>query len=245
MAVQIGSMSPRETHDSREIERLRNGRLTTVRYNGSYAALKGMQPRPGQSLDGGTVRTSVLRRLQGGAGLLEYTVAAQGSTTSGGAPDPFDQIEIEMAQTERPIMSLPAYSGYGEQIEMWRGSPAEIRGQLKYVEETNAGPVVKSLTGDAPKVARLIMRGIESVLVFHPVATLTTESDERPAEYGRDIGRRGAPPVSGYPGGYEWLKTGDRLSRGTDGSWKRVQQWTGAAADLGGWEHELYKGVGE
>ena len=93
----------------------------------------------------------------------------------------------------------------------------------------------------ALKAAKLILKGIESYLCFHPVVTLTTESEERPSSYGAGIGRRGAPPVSGYPGGYEWLKTADRLSRATDGTWTRVQQWTGASKELGGWDHDLYK----
>ena len=243
MARTIGSTSPAETHDSREIERLQKGRVTTVRWNGDYASLKSMQPKPGQSLDGGTVRSSVLRRLHGGLGLLEYTVGANGGVDQ--IPGATDQLEIEMAQTERPITALSEFSGYADVLELWRNAPDELRVDFKFESVSNGGEVeIKSLRDDYPtafKAAQLILKGIESVLCFHPVVTLTTEHDTRPSDYGRSIGKRQAPPVSGYPGGYEWLKTADRLSRNTDDTWTRVQQWTGAAEDLGGWEHDLYK----
>ena len=243
MARNIGSTTPAETHDSREIERLRKGRITTIRYNGSYSALAAMQPKPGTKRDGGTVRTSALRRLQGGMGLLEYTVAAKGG--DGQEPASVDQLEIEMAQTERPITALSEYSGYADVLELWRNAPDELRTEFKFESVSNGGEVeIKSLEDDYPnayKATRLILRGIESVLVFHPVVTLTTEHDARPSDYGRSIGKRQNPAVGGYPGGYEWLKTADRLQRNQDDTWTRVQQWTGAAEEYGGWEHDLSK----
>lgn len=236
MALKIGSTSPRETHDSREIERLRKGRLITIRKNGDYAALAAAMPAPGEKLDGGRVRTSTLRRLAGGIGLLEYTVRVGGlSVVGAGYSDAV--VEIEMAQTERPITALKKYSGYAGEIEMWRSGDAALRSEYKYVDESGN---TQSLTGRAIEAAKLILRGIESVLVFHPVLTATRTFDERPGDYGNKVGRRDRPPVSA-PGGYDWLKTADRLQQSSDGdTWTRVEQWTGASTELGGWEKTLY-----
>lgn len=243
MAVKLGRTSPVETHDSREVERLRKGRVTTVRYNGDYAALKAMQPKPGHRLDGGKVQTSLLRRLQGGSGLLEYTIQATEAGEQEGS-EPGATIEIEMAQTERPILCRREFQGYADAIDLWRNSPDELRSQFKYRYYSAGGEEQEGTLGtEAQKAARLILRGIESYLVFHPVVTITTKHDSRPVQYASGIGRIGNPTRSGYPGGYEYLKTADRLSEQTDGTWTRVEQWTGAKAADGGWEHDLYEGA--
>lgn len=241
MRMTIGSTSPRETHDSREIERLRSGRLVTVRKNGDYAALRAAQPAPGDSSDGGKVQTSRLRRLHGGMGLLEYTVRTGddggGAQYAGAETDAV--VEIEMAQTERPIMAREDFSGYQDQIERWRTAPQELREGYKYYDDNGDE---QDLEGKGLEAAKLIRKGIEAYLVFHPVVTVTKTYSGRPSDYGRDIGKRCRPSESGYPGGYDYLKTADRLSRSQDGeTWTRVEQWTGAKEADGGWEKSLYE----
>ena len=242
--TEIGNTAPQETRDSREVERLARGvDAVTVRRNGYYDLLRASQPRPGDRLDGGVVQRSVLRRGAGGTGRLEYTVHVGGGASgySGGGGRLSAVLEIEMAQTERPILSRSDFNGYADVVELWRESPPELRSALKYRYVDNGGNEhVEELQGGARTAASLMLRGVEAYLVFHPVVTLTTTHADRPADYASGIGTRCPPAESGYPGGYDWLKTADRLTRASDGTWTRVQQWTGASESDGGWDRDLY-----
>ena len=82
--------------------------------------------------------------------------------------------------------------------------------------------------------AKLILKGVESYLVFSPVVSRTSTYKDRPDP--ADCGKIQTPPIT-VPGTWEYLKTGDRIVQQSDGKYVRSEQWTGADT----WERELYE----
>lgn len=102
-----------------------------------------------------------------------------------------------------------------------------------------------ALTGNTLLLAQMIREeGIEHYVVYTPVITCTTRLNEIPSDIGADNGKITTPTsnegvtISGLIGtATAWLKTGDRLTGAIDGTYTRVQQWTGADK----WNTNLYE----
>ncbi len=212
---------------------------------GRYDDLKGQVPDRGSHFDGGTVVTADLQRTKGGMGLLTVTVRDSSSSrwidTDG---DREIVYEVEMAQIEKPILAHTDFKAYAGQIEMWRASAAGVRAALKY---TNADGDDVALQGKALDAARLLLKGVESYLVFPPVLRRTTKDPRRPRKafsgIGGKCGQIVRPPtkLTGMvAGSWKWLKTADRAQQASGGGSERVEEWTGADE----WDETLYKDGG-
>jgi hypothetical protein len=182
------------------------------------------------------------RKTPGKGGLAECVVVIRkkASGPSGGSGDNLLSctFEVEMAQLEKPLLAHPDFSGYADVVGKWMNSPPEIKNANKYVSgvDANGAATVEDVTGEAlTKVLPKIRKGVESYLVFAPVVTKTSVSGDRP-DVGKDIGKRCAPDVE-PDGDWDWLKTGDRAVQQQDGSWQRVEVWTGADE----WDQDLYE----
>lgn len=210
---------------------------------GRYADLKAQMPARNGRFRGLRVESADLVRAKGGMGLL--TITCRGKDGASGNPSGNIEetvYEIEMAQLEKPLLSKPAWSGYAEQIEAWRGSDPALRAAYKYKDaEDNEF----ELAGNARKIAKLLMKGVESYLVFAPVVRVTRRSNETPEDtsefrqIGKDCGKRCKPPsapLSLVDGKWDWLKTADRCQEVAGGSFERVEEWTGADE----WDKDLY-----
>lgn len=210
---------------------------------GRYADLKAQMPSRDSRFRGLRVESSELVRAKGGMGLLTITCRGKGGASGNPSGNIEETVyEIEMAQLEKPLLSKPAWSGYVEQIEAWRGSDPALRAAYKYTDA--AGDEVE-LAGGARKVAALLMKGVESYLVFAPVVRVTRRSNEKPEDtsefrqIGKDCGKRCRPPadpLSLVAGTWDWLKTADRCQKVAGGSFERVEEWTGADE----WDKDLY-----
>lgn len=211
---------------------------------GRYTDLQAQQPARNERFRGLRVESSDLIRAKGGMGLLTITCRGKDGGAGGNPPGNIEETvyEIEMAQLEKPLLSRPDWSGYAEQIEMWRGSEPALRAEYKYKDA--AGDEFE-LLGASRKIAALLMKGVESYLVFAPVVRVTRRSNEEPKDtsefrdIGRDCGKRCSPPadpLSLVSGRWSWLKTADRLQAVAGGSYERVEEWTGADE----WDEDLY-----
>ena len=213
----------------------------TVVKQGRYADLKGVVPKKGSTFEGVKVVSAELTPAKGGMAMLTVTGLDDTASRGTGGDEGGDVVyEVEMAQIEKPLICFPLFKPYAGQIQAWRYGPPELRAALKYDE--GAGP--QALAGNALKAAQLIQRGIESYLVFAPVARKTTHSS-KPSEkafgkIGGRCGKIGSPPgklANMVAGSWKWLKTADRAEETSGGGSQRVEEWTGADE----WEEDLYK----
>ncbi|MGI5868683.1 MAG: hypothetical protein ACOX9C_04455 [Kiritimatiellia bacterium] len=228
-----GNVEVRETWESRRRTRAEVDSATLVK-EGRYADLAEQQPDKGMEImPGWVVESSTLEPRKGLLGTLTINLVEKDASPAGAKPPGSinSAIEIDMAQIEKPLMAKSDYNGYETEIELWKASPPDVRGQLKYVEKEGEDP--KPLTGQAETVARLMLKGVETYLVFAPVVTRTSTYKLRPDP--SDIGKVCNPPVT-VPGSWQYLKTGDRIVRQADGRYVRTEQWTGADE----WAPELY-----
>lgn len=214
----------------------------TIVKQGRYADLKTQVPAKGSTYEGLTVVHSELSPARGGMATLTITgTDSSASRYTGDNESPGIRYEVEFVQLEKPIMSHPKYSAYAGQIAAWKDGDPALRAALKY-EDSNHD--IQSLNGHAVDAAKLILKGVESYLVFAPVARRTTRS-EKPAvkafgAVGRKAGKIDNPPgklLAMVAGSWKWLKTADRAEEMSGGGSQRVEEWTGADE----WEEDLYK----
>lgn len=233
-------------HDHHTGGRITNAEQRTRIYvlQGRYSELEAQMPKRNGRFRGFRVESSELVRAKGGMGLLTVTCRVKGGGASGNPSGNIEETvyEVEMAQLEKPLLSKPGWDGYAEQIEAWRGSDPAMRAAYKY---TDAEGEEAELLGNARKIAKLLMKGVESYLVFAPVVRVTRRSNEEPKDtsefrqIGKDCGKRCSPPsdpLSLVAGSWEWLKTADRCQEVAGGSFERVEEWTGADE----WDEDLY-----
>lgn len=240
----IGSSSVHDHHTGGRITS-EEKRTRIFALQGRYSDLEAQMPERGDRFRGYRVESSELVRAKGGMGLLTITCRRKAGGSSGNPSGNIDETvyEIEMAQLEKPLLSKPGWDGYAEQIEAWRGSGPAMRAAYKY---TDAEGDEAELLGPARTIAKLLMKGVESYLVFAPVVRVTRRSNEEPMDtsefrkIGKDCGKRCSPPsdpLSLVDGTWDWLKTADRCQEVAGGSFERVEEWTGADE----WDQDLYE----
>lgn len=215
----------------------------TIVLQGPYDALNAMLPARKSYFEGLRVATAELVREKGGMGKLTVT-GTRPRTGGGSTPDPDGNelvYEVEMAQLEKPLMSHPDFGAYADQIELWRNAEPAMRVQFKYFD---ADHQEAGLNGNALKAAQLILKGVESYLVFSPVCRRTTRSEDAAVDafgkIGGNCGKKERPPavlLSLVAGQWQWLKTADRVQETSKGGSERVEEWTGADE----WDDTLYK----
>ena len=113
---------------------------------------------------------------------------------------------------------------------------------------TEVGDEGSKLTGETLALAEKILKGVEYYSVYTPVLTRTSVVANLAGISLGGVGKIGAPTSSGSAAGNvnlstltalakEWLKTADRLQGAIDGTFQRVEQWTGADK----WDPDLYE----
>ena len=216
----------------------------TIVKQGRYADLKGQVPDRGSHYDGGVVVSADLQPSNGGMALLSVTV--RDATSSRYVDTDGDReivYEAEMAQIEKPILAHPDFRAYSREIELWRAGSAGDRADLMFWDGDNH----VALVGKARDAAALLLKGIESYLVFAPVLRRTTKDPKKPRNafpgIGGKCGKIVVPPAKARKlaaGKWDWLKTADRVQTASAGGSERVEEWTGADE----WEKTLYKDGG-
>ena len=214
----------------------------TIVKQGRYADLKGQVPAKGSTYEGLTVVHAELSPANGGMAMLTVTGTDDHAAHVSGAnvEESTTTYEVEMAQLEKPLLSNPKFAPYVSQLELWKDGTAELRAAFCYMDTDGQ---IKKLNGHALDAARLILQGVESYLVFSPVARRTIRS-QKPAErtFGAIGGRCGkidspAGKLAGMvAGSWKWLKTADRVEETSGSGSQRCEEWTGADE----WNKELY-----
>lgn len=217
-----------------------SGTKTILVFKGPYTTLRNTRPKIGQKMTGyGALtveQTQVKPEAAGktGPGILTVTLStdtAPGDLVTNGGSDV--TVEIDAGQLQKSIYDNEAFSDLTPQDK------AKVR---KAVEENKTEPPALEASGDnvnqASDLFYLLIGGTESYLCPAPTVKITTTSANRPTVGAIGKGTLTATkPDPSAPGGYKWLKTGDRAIRqGRAGKWERVEEWTGADE----WSEVLY-----
>lgn len=242
--VTKGDVGVRESWESGKItlgEQVRQQVVKTGLYSALKVEIMGLQR--GQELDGVAdmvVDSAELTPGKGSTGKLVVTLVPAGGGGEGAAwPDVIRSwVEVEMAQIERPLLTHSELnkreSTSGDNLARWRaGGDERLKRAWKYLDDEGEE---QELNEEEQKWARKILKGVESYLVFAPVVTRTTHYRAQP-----EVGVPGGietPPLS--VAGFAFLKTGDGARENQDGTWERVEAWTGADE----WDADLYGAEG-
>lgn len=173
---------------------------------------------------------------------------------------------LDFMEIQKPIRTWHADKGGEEKPDLNKLRAWERMGENEatwkeyddYVWDSGGGPNNPSkpnakLEGATLTLAKMIREeGIESYAVYTPVLTKTSVTGDLSefSDIGRDIGKIGAPDAGSAEGnmgslavatiiknlGGEWLKTADRLQGAMDGTFQRIEIWTGAEK----WNPNLY-----
>ena len=153
---------------------------------------------------------------------------------------------LEMMEIQKPIKTWMAGAEASQKPDLnllanWESQANNPALQAEYNAYKYNGT---ALEGNTLELAKMIREeGIEHYVVYTPVITCTTRLNEIPDDIGADNGKITTPTsgdatITGLTGtATAWLKTGDRLTGAIDGTYTRVQQWTGADK----WNANLYE----
>jgi hypothetical protein len=206
-------------------------------FHGPYSALVAAEPDIGSEMVGFSglyveqVETVPDGAGADGPGVMTVTLAVEWvAGTDSGLPS----YECEWTMIERDLRLHTRYATGGAnaltaadltQLKKWEGEDDEAKRAA--FQFTKADGTSGTLSANAQHIAGKILRGQTSYIVPAPVARRTTYSYSVPSTSG--CGQRGNPPAAtGYPSGYEWIKTSDRRMRQGSGKWERIEEWTGA-----------------
>ena len=155
---------------------------------------------------------------------------------------------LEMMEVQKPIKTWMAGAEASKKPDLnllanWETQANNPALQAEYNAYKYNGT---ALEGNTLELAKMIREeGIEHYVVYTPVITCTTRLNEIPNDIGADNGKITTPTsgddnvtITNLTGtASQWLKTGDRLTGAIDGTYTRVQQWTGADK----WNTNLYE----
>jgi hypothetical protein len=124
-----------------------------------------------------------------------------------------------------------AHNGY-QDIIGWRAEQdPSLRRQYKYkLLDSNGTPGAEiTATANAQVFIQLLIVGVEQYTEYMPVWTKRSIYRGSSAPGASSIGQKGDPSGTGFPSGYEWVKSADNVERiGTSSRWTRDEQWEGA-----------------
>ncbi len=219
------------------IENLKVG--TTGKQNSSA----GGNAIDGFNKDNDFIAGAVATRRQGGLGTLQVTFSRR------------DQIEtwnLDYLEIQKPILNWHADQKDGpdlQQLRKWQRLESVDGAWEAYSNFlTEVGDEGSKLTGDTLKLAEKILKGVDYFSVYTPVLTRTSVVTDLESLTLGGVGKIGEPSGSDTAAGNvdlskltdlakEWLKTADRLQGAVDGTFQRVEQWTGADK----WDEDLYE----
>lgn len=214
-------------------------------YRGPTAVLYANKPSAGELwADGRPVESVVYFEITAASGLSEMTVVTSVNFTpyflaTGGLEEVVYEIEW------RPVMKSlevhPAFqSGEGKldatarkHILGWKAEQdPELKSERKYKKIDSDGVASGSITtisGRALDFIKMIENGVEEYVDFMPIWRKRSIYRGSSAPEAGDAGMKGEPDGSGYPSGYEWVKSRDSAVRiGRRARWQRDEEWEGA-----------------
>lgn len=214
----------------------------TRTYKGHYEFLRVNRPYPFQlmtDLDerGFIVETVTLRGDKGGdSGILTVTLTRGANDEDNDSEVSKPVFEIEWSQVQQKLKLNDLFAKLTQKdFALGDGAVDAITGadadgfDKAYSDWLGTNGKVTGAT-DPVLLRRYVdmqLRGVTDFSLHSPVVRMTTKSN-RP-QTARPCDLRQVPPVqSGYPRGYEYLKTADRVTNPVRGQSDRTQEWTGA-----------------
>ena len=185
----------------------------------------------------------VATRQQGGLGTLQVTFSAR---------DEIETWNLDFLEIQKPIINWHFGLENGpdlQQLRKWQRLETVDGAWDAYSNFlTEVGDESSKLTGDTLKLADKIIKGVEYFSVYTPVLTRTSVVTDLESLTLGGVGKIGEPAAGDTAAGNvelstltalakEWLKTADRLQGAVDGTFQRVEQWTGADK----WDEDLYE----
>lgn len=200
------------------------------------------------TFDGKIVKATRIRRNAANLATATLTLA-DSDTVVGETTNAFKAVWSFHAA--RNDVSILIYCSSNERVhvELWQ---KETDGALASAYKYKDANGVHELTQREKDVAVKICNGIESVVRFYPILTLTSYYHSCPNNWGLDLGYIRTPEaaaadkvvapsnINSVIDGFEWLKVQDDVDELPDGDFKRVQSWWGIAEIDGGWDADLY-----
>jgi hypothetical protein len=243
-----GSMRLNETPDSPSWDFSGDANTITRTFVGPYDVCLSQTPARGsemQGFSGFTIDKCAVKKSPGGKGTL--TVIASGSAQSASSDIKEEKYEVQWTELQKPLMTnpfwLPTMGGALTiadkiAIKQWEDCPdAALKEDYKYYDDNNKGGTAKTLSANAQKYAEKILNGVDSWVLYVPVARKTTLTIIQPNA--SKAGHKETPTGFGsaLPEDYEWFKTADSSTRsGKHGKWERTEEWTAAEE----WDSDLY-----
>lgn len=236
-------------------------KTTTVIYRGDWKDLEDIAKRlkvgttgknnsssagnliQGFNEDGEYIAGVIASRQQGGLGTLQVTFSAR---------DEIETWNLDFLEIQKPIINWHFGQENGPDIpklRKWQRLETVDGAWDAYNNFlTEVGDESSKLTGDTLKLAEKIIKGVEYFSVYTPVLTRTSVVTDLSEISLGGVGKIGTPTSSGSAAGNldlstltglakEWLKTADRLQGAIDGTFQRIEQWTGADK----WDPDLYE----
>lgn len=185
----------------------------------------------------------VATRQQGRLGTLQVTFSAR---------DEIETWNLDFLEIQKPIINWHFGQENGPDIPLLRKWQRleTVDGAWDAYNNflTEVGDESSKLTGETLALAEKILKGVEYYSVYTPVLTRTSVVTDLAGISLGGVGKIGAPTSSGSAAGdvdlstltglaKEWLKTADRLQGAVDGTFQRIEQWTGADK----WDEDLYE----
>ena len=158
-----------------------------------------------------------------------------------------ERYQIRWVPNDQPLAQHPAFlpggtydlgqvftgsrTGY-EEVNGWElEEDVSLKRQYQYKLIKLGQPTGEAIdmTENSRKFARYRLLGFDSFTVFLPVWTKISVYTGTVAPGTGQAGQYAASPSgSGYPSGYQWIKSGDTAERiGTKAKWQRTEEWTG------------------
>lgn len=253
-------IEPKETY-TQTIAKQNDLKTTTVAYQGAWKDLAAIAENlkvgttgkqnssaggnaiEGFNENGDFIAGVVATRQQGGLGTLQVTFSAR---------DNIETWNLDFLEIQKPILNWHADQEDGpdlQQLRKWQRLETVDGAWDAYSNFlTEVGDESSKLTGDTLKLAEKILKGVDSFSVYTPVLTRTSVVTDLENLSLGGVGKIGEPAAGDTAAGNvdlskltalakEWLKTADRLQGAVDGTFQRVEQWTGADK----WDEDLYE----
>jgi hypothetical protein len=229
MATWRGSTAIQEDPNSPEVAVTQSGVNVVRIFNGQYSVLAGVPIIRGAIYPDGQLDEGNLKKAPGGRGILVMKFVP---FSFAGIDSPGGIQEVEWLEVQKKLETHPRYSPGGtaelteddlDKIEQWRNAANATERHTAFV----------ALSTNAVDFVTKVARGQDSYVVYAPVARQTLKLTSEPTP--QPCGVIQSPPPLIAIGGYQYLKTADRVS-GQSTHWEQTREWTGAAF----WDSEIY-----
>jgi hypothetical protein len=221
---------------------------STYLYRGTSTTLAANLPAIGDTwADGAPVSAREFYDLSVESGIAELSVTTAIPAVYGGG---FTTSAVEETVYEsdwrpvaHPLETHPAFRSGGtyeldqtarKHLLGWRAELAPaLRSARKYIPLLSDGVpygAEQTITGNALELIKFLEKGVEEYVEYMPIWRKRSYYRGSSAPGVGSIGQFTATPSgSGYPSGYEWIKSKDSAQRiGRSSRWRRDEEWEGA-----------------